>query len=342
MPTREEIVRKFSASPVTVNSALTELREGGFVEVRGKTGTFVSGCLPHQTRYAVAFGLRKEDSAGSGYFESLARECSRVRKTEIDDRELEIVPFYDLDRGWDSPDYVRLMNDIRSHRIAGIIGSNSLSAVIESEEVVSNRVPVVVNVGVLGKETCSTVSFDASEAAKAALDHIESLGSRKPGFIFSVVGPNVLSEDWLNEAARRGMDVPPFRIQMAHLLSPGAARHSAHVMMMLPRELRPDALVIADDNLVPYAIEGLKDAGVTDADNFPIVAHANFPWPTECALPALRVGYDVRQMIRTCVAIIDRMRANGGAVEHKTIAPVSIWQTDLDSSSNANDSNEPK
>ncbi|HEY3330449.1 MAG TPA: GntR family transcriptional regulator [Capsulimonadaceae bacterium] len=331
MPTREEIVRQFSASPVTVNSALSELRDGGFVEVRGKTGTFVAGSLPHQTRYAVAFGQRKDDPAASGYFTALAQECARVHKTQIDERELEIVPFYDLDRRWDSPDYVRLMDQVRAHRIGGIIAANNIRHVIEADDVIANNIPVVVNVGKVTSDLYSTVTFNEEAASKASLDFLASRGVLSPAFLFSVTGPLGYFDEWLSAAVKRDMVVEQYRIQMVHLLVPSGARNSAHVMMMLEGDKRPDGLVIADDNLVPFAIQGLRDAGVADTDDFPIVAHANFPWPTPCSLPALRVGYDLREMIRTCVETIDRMRANGGVVEHRTIAPLSIWNATAES-----------
>ncbi|HEY3329578.1 MAG TPA: GntR family transcriptional regulator [Capsulimonadaceae bacterium] len=321
MPTREQIIQRFSASPVTVNSALAELRDSGFVEVRGNQGTFVAGILPHQTRYAIAFGMESDDTAGMGYTASLARESARVSKTVVDHRELEIVPFYGLDRSWEAPDFVALMAEVRAHRIAGIIAANFIPEVVYAEDVVANNVPIVANVGSLVATECSTVQFDGASAAKMAFEYLAKRGVRRPGMIFSVKTNQLASSTWTDCAAAVGILIEPYLIQRSHLAAPSAAQSSAHLMMMLDDSRRPDALIIVDDNLVPHAVAGLIDAGITADDGFPIVAHANFPWPTECPLPAARVGYDLRQMIETCVGIIDRMRSNGNEVEHLTILP---------------------
>ncbi len=325
MPTREQIIRQFNASPVTVNNALTELREGGFVEVRGNQGTFVAESLPHQTRYAVAFGQPKGDNAGSGYTASLAKECARVRQTQIDERELEIVPFYDLDRMWDSPDYVRLMEDVRTHRIAGIIAANNMGAVLNADDVRTSKIPLIANSGAADLKTCSSITFDGTQAAKDSLAYLKSKGARRPAFIVSGKDNWVYTKAWESAAIENGMIVEPYWIQAAHLAAPDMARRIAHLMMQLQGDRRPDSIVITDDNLVPYASQGIVDAGIVASDNIPIVAHANFPWPTPCCLPALRVGYDLREMIRVCIEVIDRMRANRGAIERQMVAPVSLW-----------------
>jgi hypothetical protein len=328
MPTREQIIKQFSASPVTVNNALSELREGGFVEVRGNQGTFVAGSLPHQTRYAVAFGMAESRVSGNGYTSSLAKECALVKRTVLDDRELEIVPFFGVDRMWDSPDYIRLMADVRAHRIGGIIAANYIDHVVKGEDVLASRVPVVAHARRQGNETWSTMEFDGTSVVELAYQFLRSRGARRPAILVSVKADLISLDRWLDRSGEYGVTIEPHLIQMAHLDAPVAARNIANLMMRLHPDSRPDSLVIIDDNLVPHAVAGLMDAGMTAENAFPIVAQANFPWPTECALPALRVGYDLREMLNSCVRIIDRMRANNGVVEHAVLTATSLSETD--------------
>jgi len=330
MPTREQIISHFNASPVTVNSALAELRVSGFVEVRGNQGTYVTGSLPNQTRYAVTFGQIQGNTDSQGYVSALAKECALVHKTQVDDRELEIVPFYGLMRAWDSPDYGRLLAEIRAHRIAGIIAANFTSTLLEAEELVSSKVPLVVNTGITSYAHFSTVTLDGASAARESLGFLAERGVKRPGIIFSVKDNNVWSQAWIDMASKFGMTIEPYWLQMAHLDAPSAARQIAHLMMMQDGNKHPDGLVISDDNLAPYATAGLIEAGLTATSDFPIAVHANFPWPTVCHLPAMRVGYDIRDMIRVCIGIIDRMRVNGGVVEHLTVPAMRQWEANTD------------
>jgi len=49
-----------------------------------------------------------------------------------------------------------------------------------------------------------------------------------------------------------------------------------------------------------------QDLSQTDGNR---QGHTNLPWPTASAVPANRMGIDVRQVIRTAVDIIERKRA---------------------------------
>ena len=79
---------------------------------------------------------------------------------------------------------------------------------------------------------------------------------------------------------------------------------------------RPDALVIADDNLVPELTTGLAESGVPvrrgsepqQTGDLVVVAHTNFHYPTPSAVPVTRLGYDIRELVMVCMERIDQQR----------------------------------
>ena len=86
---------------------------------------------------------------------------------------------------------------------------------------------------------------------------------------------------------------------------------------------QPDGLIIADDNLVPYATAGLIAAGARVGEDIAVVGACNFPWPTHSAVPIDRVGFDAAEILRACLQSIDTQRRTGQPAEHKEIAAVS-------------------
>jgi DNA-binding LacI/PurR family transcriptional regulator len=60
----------------------------------------------------------------------------------------------------------------------------------------------------------------------------------------------------------------------------------------------PDALIIADDNLVEGATQALADSGAQDVK---VMAHCNFPLPAPAGYPVERVGFDARELLRVCI-----------------------------------------
>ncbi len=79
--------------------------------------------------------------------------------------------------------------------------------------------------------------------------------------------------------------------------------------MHSPPEERPDALVIADDNIVEPVTRGLLAAGLSTPKDLDIVAHCNLPNPPQAAVPVRFLGYDCRQMLSRCIELVDAQRA---------------------------------
>ena len=92
------------------------------------------------------------------------------------------------------------------------------------------------------------------------------------------------------------------------------------MLWRLPAADRPDALIITDDNLVPEATAGLAAAGVRAPQDLTIVAHTNFPLQTVSALPAERLGFDVRRVLTTCLDGLEQ-RGRGAVLPEPVVIP---------------------
>src|SRR5262245_24538533 len=55
LPTRADLIDRFDASAMTVQTAVDRLKKDGFVIARGRQGTFVADHPPHLHRYGLVF-----------------------------------------------------------------------------------------------------------------------------------------------------------------------------------------------------------------------------------------------------------------------------------------------
>jgi DNA-binding LacI/PurR family transcriptional regulator len=153
-----------------------------------------------------------------------------------------------------------------------------------------------------------------------ALDYLQSRGCKKVALLTgaSAVANGELQIQWTQGAAARGMTVRPDWVQGLDIRFPQTAQNLVQLLMRGSAEDRPDGLLIGDDNLVEYATAGLIDSGVKVPSEIEVVAHCNFPWPTPSVLPIKRLGYDVRECLKECIAAIDKQR------NKETLAPIVI------------------
>ncbi len=73
------------------------------------------------------------------------------------------------------------------------------------------------------------------------------------------------------------------------------------VLLQLPRDERPDTMVIADDNLVEPLRGVLGDAG-----DLRIVAHCSYPELPLSAVPVHDVGFDLHTLMDECLRCLRR------------------------------------
>ena len=101
-------------------------------------------------------------------------------------------------------------------------------------------------------------------------------------------------------------------------------RSLVSLLFSLPRDDRPDALVIGDDNLVNDATAGLLSIGLKFPGELSVVAHANLPMLPRSHVPCEFVAFDARQTVDACIQSIDAQRRGQSFAEMTLIDPVLV------------------
>jgi DNA-binding LacI/PurR family transcriptional regulator len=125
-----------------------------------------------------------------------------------------------------------------------------------------------------------------------------------------------------NALKRRGLEIRRYwHLSVGPNCYP-AARTATHLLMSLAPADRPDAFIIADDNLAEHAQAGLIDAGIKAPKHLSIITHCNWPEPPASIFPLTRLGFDITAMMRTCADLIDRQRRGVKPPERVIIKPL--------------------
>ena len=322
MPTRIDLQQQLQISPMTVQAAFDQLNEQGFIVSKGSHGTFVSDWPPHLSRYCVLFPWKPVYAKWSNYWTAIHDEAIGVSNPAVSASDgparSRIVSIrYGVSDFESIEDYLSLEAEIREHRLAGLLfvakpqnltrldiwtDPRVSRAVIADRKVDDGRVPAV---GTNGTEWMEM-------AAQRAIDR----RCKRVAFL----SIDRASQSWLDVGiqllARAGVEVPSHRVQFTGMSDSRAIRNLTRLLMQGRPSDRPDALIVTDDNLVPDATAALKEMSLDDPDELCVVAHANFPYVTPSHVPASRLGFDVRELVRICFERIDSVR------EKKSVPPV--------------------
>jgi len=310
LPDRRALMRQFDASPITVQLAVTRLAEEGFVTVGArKRGTFVTDKPPHLHHYKLLFPY---DPAFRGEFWRVLREEA---KRMSDDTDREFSFFCGLGGHRDIESYQELVEDVRAERVAGLIFASGAAEFKGTPILDQPGIPRVAIANDYELPGIPKLHVDHANFFARALDALLVQGRRRIAVLFGASQSDDASspivKDFAAGMAARGLAVNPVWTQFAEVWSSMSARRCLHLMLDEGQRERPDGLILADDNFIPSATQGIVDAGVRVPEDLSVVALANFPVGIEAAVPVARFGFDAKAILATLAGWIDRLREGG-------------------------------
>ncbi|MBI4023750.1 MAG: GntR family transcriptional regulator [Verrucomicrobia bacterium] len=318
IPSHLVLARRFRVSPVTIQRAMDCLAKEGFIRTEQRCGMFVVARPPHLSHYALVFA---EDPANarlwSRFYAALLNESEVIQNEDG----CCILPFYGINGHTDSKDYQRLLELVLADRLAGLI-------FVQGEHYVAGT-PLMTRDGIARVALKSrplfprvpVVTLDLGAFMRRTLDYFVAHNRRRVAMIATPPKPEHpqdFEHFFHGEMPKRKLTTRPYwTLQISAQAAVGARNCVRLLMESNPRD-RPNALIIADDNLVEDVVAGLLMAGVRVPDELEIVAHCNFPWAGLQAMPLRWLGFDISQVLSACLDAINRQR-RGEAVPPQTM-----------------------
>ena len=319
IPTRVEFEEKFSTTAVTVNSALRPLVTEGFLQANGKSGTYVHPNPPPFDHYALIFPEIFDDRKQPPNFWRALKIASKniEKKTGITFQQ-----YMDFSPHVDNPSYLKLSDDLKYRRLAGIIYGNWPYGMEKSELFGRITVPMLAIVSHFVAAKVKTLRFDGHALFSEMAEILKQRGSVRP----AVIIPSLVQkyyQDFKTAFAESGISTPMEFVQFVNYDTPWAAEHIVRLLFRLPPQDRPDGILIGDDNLIEAVMKGLITIlGKKAAAEFPIATHVNFPLSDKALLPGVGVGFNLEDMLLSMINEMSSPEQNVTASSYM-IRPVS-------------------
>jgi hypothetical protein len=311
LPRRDDLQEEFKVSRDTIQRVFDQLLADGFIVANGRGGTFVVERPPHLCRFALVFP--DPVAQWSRFWHALHREASALSQGG----EREVVCFPDVAPHPDNRAFLQLQHDVRALRLAGIILASHPGDLVGSSILAEPRIPCVSIMSGPPLPGLPAIYPDLSSFIDRSLDWLAARGRRRVGVLTT---PGYANDRLRAALAKRGMGSDPRWFQGVEPAAAEWARNCVHLLMGAPAGQRPEALLITDDNLVEHAMAGVAAAGLRVPDDLDVVGHCNFPWPTPSMLPIRRLGYDAREVLGGCLALLADHRA-GRQQRMETLVP---------------------
>lgn len=285
LPGREHLARQHRVSLRSLQQAIDDCIADGTLISHGGHGTVVGAQPPCLSRIQLLCPQEKGPGLAGSLLHAVAEHAAGEHFTIID-------PLY-LDR---------IVDDLRDYRCAGAIILGEVTHLREEDQQALAEAGPVVIIGYLS-ERFARLHLDLFASLRWALHHIREAGHHRIGVITASRSSPLLREKLLGWLEEEGAATD---IRLLQELSP-AAPHGADSLIPLwwsmPAAERPEAILIADDHLVPAVTTALARLDLSDHKPY-LLAHANYPKPSGSATPAVRYGFRAQDVLGNCLELI--------------------------------------
>jgi len=319
VPTRSEIEEHFGVSTMTVQRAFDRVIEEGFLTVAGKAGTVVAAHPPHRHRFVLSVPGHPGDSRWVRFWDLLVHEAEQWGQGTPS----HMVVAQDADPEIGPLEAEHLAQEIADHRVAGILLVTD-TPWITSALLRGADIPRVAFSGLKPNSDVPGISLGAEGNLwfSRAVERLHARGRKRLALITvpGLAQPRHL-DLWQQQLAKHRLVCEQAFIQMAGQWD---ARWATNLVLTLFRgqaDQRPDALVVADDNLVEQVCAGLQQLGLRVPEDLDVVAHANFPLPAPSPLPLMRLGFDIPQVFALAMDLLLRQQRREGVPRVTVVHP---------------------
>jgi len=318
LPTRRQLIGQLRVAPVTLQLAFDKLRLDGFVTTRGRAGTFVAAHPPSLHCFALVFPCSPSSESWSLFYTSLIDAARAIEEGSP----TRFRHHYDVRPPVDGEPCRALLADMAAGRLAGIVFCQHPYELIGTPLLADDGLP---RVAVMSEPNSQfphvpAVYPDIRSFIDRALEFLAGRGRRRAAMMTL---PHSRDEwlPYLAEAARRlGIETRPRWVHGVPHDDPTWASNTVQLLLAPEQPDRPDALIVADEHILPHAAVGLVAAGARAPEDIEVVVHANFPTRQQVAIPVTRIGFESRQILEICLKRLAEIRRGARARPKTSVA----------------------
>jgi len=322
LPTVDDLVAEFSFSRTTMQLAIRQLQDEGFVTTVNRKGLFATEKPPHLFRVGTAYGCFQDDTKWTKFYSLCEQETRRIFQKR---HGMESVAYFGLNPDHHDEDYSRLMADISSCRLAGLVVHRSARHLLPKLKAHPNIPIAPLNINRQESGGLPVIRTDTVQFLHRALDALRKEGCKRLAVI-NLTHLSVISAENIRKA---GFSTRPHWIQ---LVGAETLEHLDALIALLfdyPASQRPDGLLIANDHLTEGAVSALGKLGLKIGRDVHVVTHCNWPATTKAPPGVNRIGFHVHDFLEQSLELF-RLQKAKALVSEEFLIPAR-FESEIDS-----------
>ncbi len=300
IPPQANLMETYSASSLTIQRAIGQLKAEGLIETHGRSGTRVVDRPPHLHRHFLVFDDAPNGPQWNRYQDALYRSAQFLAQNEGIQFEYVFGP-------------QALSNTERHQQVLAQVNERLIHSIIYAGmPYLFNGSPFECCTGIprvslyrMKSHVDYRVVLDWDSFHEQACALLASKGCKQPCILFhAMLGctPERLIKPHVKYFKRHRMVLHD---QWTHAVTPHAAGFLPNLFRLILDNSgsRPDGILITDDNLTSAVMSAACSVDCDWIKQTPIVGHANYPLSDHESSTVHRVGFDTMEVLRHATSV---------------------------------------
>lgn len=336
MPGMRELAAKCDCGLSTVYRAVEELVNDGFIRTEDRSGTYLADVLPHKSDIGLIFYEALDQNTGrfQSCYQQRLYEIARLYQDPVFGRIKPYQGVTPLSEFYGEQSRRELHEDVKAHRLGGLVFTTSPGFLVDPFVEHETSIPRIQICGAPTPEYF-TIMPEWRDFYKKACERLRQRGRKRVAFVnVAVHDDSSYSEDTtksvIHIANRNGLQTSESRVLFANSESSYIVRSMILLLLEYPVSMRPDGIVICDDNLLQASLVGADASGLVLGKDFDMISHANLPLPAnEKPEGVMRLGFDMRQVLETAIRAAKRIRRHQASLHYGSCAIPAYFEDEL-------------
>ena len=268
---RRELVKELGVSTTALQAAIDQLHLEGYVETLAGRGTFVATRPPHIYQHGLI--LPESDS---DFHRLLEEEAGRRYEADHHHR-FKVYRLPSVDSANFAEAFAELASDVDRRVVAGIIISINPGPTQREVLRLADRsgMPVTLHGSRHDSLGLPIVRADMQRFFKVAVDQLRGMGRSRLGLLCGEAWFDRHGEHYESALTRAGLPLKSIWLQHVDRQHHRTVRRLVKLLFSLAPELRPDGLIVTEQDLIPTIRAALAELGLTPGEDVDCVFHCN-------------------------------------------------------------------
>ncbi|HBE00903.1 MAG TPA: hypothetical protein DC049_00295 [Spirochaetia bacterium] len=305
LPNRDTLCNRYNVTRNTVQNAIDIIMQAGLLKSHGRNGTEINKNLKKDITIGIA--IQSENAKDDSLFQVIESVAQDINTSKSGKFKL----YYGILQAPESGDTKQLIQDIDAHVISGLILFWPTKEMFN--RFYRNWLPIICTIEDRFYKGCEYLAPNHISLIDKMLNEALRIKRRNVALLTNVKMKKTYIDYFQTAIEQKGLVSCDDWIQGSCLCKKALPWSGKIVELLMKQNFKkkPDVLLVLNESLRDYAVNGIRKAGLHIPRDIEIISHCNFYKNSNKFKKSIYIGFDIQAMVNEYAEMIGNRYLEG-------------------------------